>query len=290
MRKIAILPLLLLAAASPVAAQVGITAELSLDQDQYLPGEDLQLNVRMVNRSGQPITLGQDNRWITLEIVSERKEMARKLGEMPVSGQFTLLSGQAGTRALNPTPYYDFRRAGTYQVGARIKIDQWKEQITCKPVQFTVFEGVPLPNVGNLTIGLPAAPGATNGPPEIRRYSLLRVDAADGLMLYFRLTDRDGHTMRVFPLTPMISFSDPLAQIDRANNLHVLLQTGARTFTYAVIDPNGRLFIRRYFEYTQTRPALRVADDGSVVVEGGRRRSSWADIPAPGSESARSNH
>jgi hypothetical protein len=79
----------------------------------------------------------------------------------------------------------------------------------------------------------------------------------------------------------MLSFSDPEAQIDGANNLHVLLQTGARTFTYSVLDPNGALLARQFHEYSRTRPSLRVNSEGLIVVEGGRRVMTWEDIPAP---------
>jgi hypothetical protein len=100
------------------------------------------------------------------------------------------------------------------------------------------------------------------------------------LKLYFRLTDQSGRTLRVFPLARMVSFSDPRAQIDRANDLHVLLQTGAHTFTYCVLDPNGSLLARQFYEITQTRPSLLPGDDGQIFVGGGRRLLTWDDIPA----------
>jgi hypothetical protein len=235
--------------------------------------------VRITNRSGQPLTLGQDDAWISFDIGGEHNFIASKLGAMPVRGPFTLLSGQSGSRELNPTPYFDFRRPGRYRIGATIKLAQWGEEITCKPAFFTVANGTALPNLGNLQIGVPPAPGVTNARPEIRRYSLLKVPYLDELKLYFRLTDDNGNTLRVFPLAPMLSFSDPEAQIDRANNLHVLLQTGARAFSYSVISPEGRLLARQTHDYAQTRPRLRASDDGRIFVAGGMRRPMASDVP-----------
>jgi hypothetical protein len=288
MRKFAILLVLLAAALPSARAQLnGVTAELQLDQDQYLPEEDLQLKVRIVNRSGQPVVLGEDNQWIAFEFMGEREYLVPKLGDMPVKGPFTLLSGQAVTRAFNPTPYFGFRRPGHYSLGAIIKIAQWKQQITCKPVAFTVSEGMPLANLGNLSFGVPPPPGATNAAPEVRRYSLVKVTLVDQMKLYFRLTDSGGRTLRVFPLARMVSFGDPQAQLDPANNLHVLFQTGARTFNYFVMDPNGSMLVRQFHEYSQTRPSLHLGDDGQIFVGGGRRLLTINDIPAPEPATAR---
>ena len=48
---------LLAAALSPVSAQV--TVEVTQDQDQFLPGESMPTAVRITNRSGQSLRLGQ---------------------------------------------------------------------------------------------------------------------------------------------------------------------------------------------------------------------------------------
>lgn len=76
--------------------------------------------------------------------------------------------------------------------------------------------------------------------------------------------------------------------MDRFNNLHVLMQTGAKSFTYSVVSPEGRLLVRQRHEYTATRPVLRSTDDGGIFVAGGQRRFLETDIPAPAAESARS--
>jgi predicted amidohydrolase len=282
MRKFAILLFLLAAAAPHAQAQPnGVTAELQLDQDQYLPDEDLQLKVRIVNRSGQPVVLGLDDQWITFDIMGDHGYVVPMLRIMPVKGPFTLLSGQAVTKEFNPTPYFGFRRAGHYSLTSIIKIAQWKQQVACKPVSFSVSEGIPLANLGDLSFGVPPPTGVTNVAPEVRRYSLLRVTDMEQMKMYFRLTDYGGRTLRVFPLARMVSFGDPEAQLDRANNLHVLCQSGARTFTYAVMDPNGSLLARQFHEYTRTRPSLHISDDGRIYVDGGRRLLTAEDIPAP---------
>jgi hypothetical protein len=165
-------------------------------------------------------------------------------------------------------------------------LEQWGQTIQCKPVTITVANGVPLPNLADLQVGLPLPPGVTNAPPELRHFSLLKVSYLNELKLYVRLTDDYGHTLHVFPLARMLSFSVPEAQTDRDNNLHVLLQTGARAFTYSVISPTGQLLVHQMHDYTETRPVLRVSDDRQIYVAGGIRRFAADDVPAP--ESANS--
>jgi hypothetical protein len=288
MRKLAIL-LIAWAAVVPFAqAQPnGVSIQLQLDQDTYLPDEDLQLKVHIVNRSGQPIVLGDDNEWITFEILGQHQSIVSKIGDLQVKGPFTLPSGEAVTKEFNPTPYFGFRQPGVYTIGATIRIPQWKQQVSCKPVTFTLAEGLTLANLGNLSFGVPPPPGATNATPEVRRYSLVRITLMDQMKLYFRLTDAGGRTLRVFPLARMVSFGSPEAQMDRFNNLHVLFQTGARTFDYSVIDPNGNLLARQFHEYTDSRPALHLAEDGSIFIAGGRRLLTVSDFPPPGSNTAK---
>jgi hypothetical protein len=287
MKKIGLLAALALLAAWPLQAQLnGVTAQLQLVEDQYLPGEDLQLKVRITNRSGQEISLGADNDWVVISITGEKNVICPRLGDMPVQGEFSLLSGEVGTRTLNPTPYFDFRRPGRYRITARIRIPQWRQEIVCKAVSFTVANGVPLPNLANLQIGLPAAAGATNAVPEVRIYSLLKTSYLKELKLYFRLTDSRGKILRVFPIARMTSFTVPEAQIDRFNNLHVLSQTGARAFNYCVINPEGQWVVRQTHIYTETRPELRVDAEGRIFVAGGARRLSADDYPPPARESA----
>jgi glycine/D-amino acid oxidase-like deaminating enzyme len=79
----------------------------------------------------------------------------------------------------------------------------------------------------------------------------------------------------------MVSFSKPECQIDKSSNLHVLYQTGARSFNYSVINPDGRLLVRQTYDYSDTRPVLRIDREGRILIGGGVRRSSSDDLPPP---------
>ncbi|HEY3861250.1 MAG TPA: hypothetical protein VGO59_05115 [Verrucomicrobiae bacterium] len=282
MRKIAILLVLLGAAVHVARAQhAGITAELRLDQDQFLPDEDLHVKLRIVNRSGQRLSLGDSDQWITFAIAGEHETIVPRLGEMPVKHPFTLLSGQSITLEFNPTPYFGFRHQGLYSMGASITVPQWKQAIPCKPVTFMISTGVPLPDFANVAVGVRLPSGVTNQAPDVRHYTLLKVSYLDEVKLYFRLTDDGGQTLRVFPLARIVDFGRPQAQIDGSNRLHVLVQTDARIFTYLVLDVNGNMLARQSHEYAESRPTLRSGDDGQIYVGGGHRVLLASDIPPP---------
>jgi hypothetical protein len=260
----------------------GVSVELTLEQDQFLPDEDLMVGVRIMNRSGQIVQFGTEADWVTFTIQGDKNLVVAKLGEAPVAGEFSLRSAQVGMPRFNLTPYFDFRRQGHYRVTATVKIPQWNQEITSKPKAFAVMNGVPLPNFPELEFGVPPPGGESNAVPEVRKYILQKATYVKQLKLYFRLTDASGSkTLRVYPIGPMVSFGQPEAQIDRFSNFHVIHQVGAKAFSYCVINPDGQLLARQTHDYTATRPTLRADSEGRVFVAGGMRRVTANDLPAP---------
>jgi hypothetical protein len=100
------------------------------------------------------------------------------------------------------------------------------------------------------------------------------------LRLYVQVSDAaEARVFSVVPIGKAVSFSDPDTQLDHYSNLHVLWQSGASYFTYAVVNPNGELVKQEVYDYVTARPRLYMADDGSVSVAGGVRRISPAEMP-----------
>jgi hypothetical protein len=69
--------------------------------------------------------------------------------------------------------------------------------------------------------------------------------------------------------------------LDKGNDLHVLHQTAAQTFTYCAIDTLGQILQRETYQYTDQRPVLRADGKGGVVVLGGKRVVTDNDLPPP---------
>lgn len=273
MRILSVITSVLLAAALAARAQVSV--EIVLEQEQFLRDESLPLKVRVTNRSGQTIKLGQSNDWLTFTVEALDGGSATKLGEVPVAGEFSLASAKMGTRQVDLMPYFDFSHPGRYVIAATVKIREWKEEITTHSKTVEIVRGT---RIWEQEFGVPGAGAA----PEARKYSLVQASNRKRIQLYARVTDMaEDRVFRVLPVCQMLSFSKPEAQVDRASRLHVLCQSGARSFIYNVITPEGALTVRQSHDYAGTRPGLRLDAGGQVLVRGGARRPTAHDLPAP---------
>ena len=267
---------MLMAAACSLQAQV--TVDVSLDQDQFLPGEAMPITVRITNRSGQTLHLGKDPDWLTFSIESKEGFVVVKSGEVPVEGEFALESSKRAIKVVNLAPYFIFPSPGAYSVTASVMIKDWNQQVSAAPKSFDIIHGAKL---WEQEVGLPVPPGATNRTPELRKYSLYQANyLRTRLMLYVQVSDPSGKIYRVFPIGPMLSFGQPEPQVDKLSNLHVLYQDGPRLFNYTEIDPQGNVVLRQEYDMAP-RPKLKVNAEGDIKVVGGARRVTSRDVPPP---------
>jgi hypothetical protein len=282
MKKFALWISLLLASLASASAQV--TVEVTLEQEQFLSGEALPVAVRITNRSGQVLHLGADENWLTFAVESRTGGVASKLGEVPVQGEFDLESSKVAIKHVNLEPYFALRDPGRYSIIATVRVKQWGTEFTSQPKSLNIIEGVKL---AEQVVGLPRTSGDTNASPELRKYVLHQVNYHKGqLRLYLRVTDVYGASLRVLPIAPMVTFGRPETQVDNTSNFHVLNQTGPSSFNYAVFNPNGDCLKRQTYDFTETRPHLRLDDQDNIVVVGGARRVADTDLPPPLSASA----
>ena len=287
MKRIVVLSALLLGLLPLARSQgVAVSADLSLEQKQLLPDEKMHLKLTIRNRSGQDLKLGTESDWINFTVLGEKNIVVRQLGadHVFVEGETNVPAGMTATREFNLAPYFDLRQPGSYTVKARIKIPQWGQEIQVEPVAFNIIKGIRLENLPDTgtPVGVPLLHDESGQPPEVRRYFLERTDASAGMRLYVRLTDGAGtQTMRLVPIGPYVSVSQPEVKLDRFNDLHVLHQTGGKEFTYCVIDTLGQILERHTYQYIDRRPTLLKDADGGVHVAGGERVVSASDLPPP---------
>jgi hypothetical protein len=259
-----------------LSAQVSL--DISLDQEQFLSGETLNVTVMITNRSGQVLLFGRDDAWLSFSVESKDHFIVSRKGTPTVAGEFALESSKRALKKVDIAPNFNFSNPGRYTVFATVWIREWNQQLTSAPKSFEIIQGAKL---WEEEVGVPKPAGATNQLPELRRYVLQEANyLRKQLMLYLEITDRTGKVHRVFPLGPMLSFGQPEAQVDKISNLHVLYQNGAHSFSYTVINPDGDVKLRQTYDYT-TRPRLKMDDEGQLRVEGGARRVTVNDVPAP---------
>ena len=275
---------LLAASLASVSAQV--TVEVTQEQHQFLQGEALPLAVRITNLSGQPLRLGAEEDWLTFSVEGrEGIKVVSKIGDPPVQGEFVLESSKVAIkRVADLAPFFSLTEPGRYAVIASVRLKDWDRLITSPPKEFDIIEGARL---WEKEVGIPRSTGDASGPPDTRRYLLQQANYLKGrLWLYLRVTEGNGKILRVVPIGPMVSFSRPEPQVDKASNLHVLYQFGPSAFSYTVFNPQGELVMRRTYDYISSRPRLGIDEAGDIAVLGGARRFAATDVPKPPSPAA----
>jgi len=259
-------------------ASAQISVEIVTEQDQFLPSESVPLAVRITNRSGQPLHLGADANWLTFDVESPDGIIVAKSAEVPVVGEFDVASSQVATKHVDLKPYFNLMKPGRYQVVATVRIKDWNVTMASPAKFFDVISGVKL---WSQDFGMKSAAGATNAAPEMRKYSLVKANYLHSqLQLYVEVSDQaESQVFNVVALGRMVSFNEPEEQLDRLSNLHLLWQSGAHLFTYAVVNPDGGLTKQEIYDYITTRPRLGLNDDGDVSVVGGVRRLNPEELP-----------
>jgi len=264
-------------------AHAQISVELVLEQDQFLRDETLPVKVRIVNRSGQTLRFGPGSDWLAFNVEMRDGKAVQKAEDLAVSGEFTLDSSMVATRLVDLSSAYKFEFPGRYNISAIVKVKEWGKEFPSKPKPLDIVRGTKL---WEQEFGIPT----DSGTPEVRKYILQQARYQKQLVLYLRVTDPgERYSYRCVPVGPVVSFNRPEAQVDRASNLHLLFQTGARSFRYAVFTPAAEPLVRQQYDYGRSRPTLRMNDAGGIFVHGGMRRILADDLQASAMASTATN-
>ncbi len=278
MKKFGLSLAIVLVALTPAWAQVSV--EVSLEQEQFLPGEAILAKVRITNHSGRILRLGADADWLTFALESRGVDVVSKSGDVPVVGEFFLGSSKVATKWVNLQPYFALSGTGRYAITATVHVKDLERDFSSPQKKFDIIDGAKL---WEQEIGVP---NPTNSVTQVRKYVLQQANyLKNQLQLYLRITDpANGKVFCVFPIGPMVSFGQPEPQVDKLNNLHVLYQDRAHSFNYNVFNPDGANVLHQIYDYADTRPRLQPDNDGNIVVKGGILRKSPDDISSSTNE------
>src|SRR5262249_28883992 len=152
---------------SLASASAQISVEVTLDQQQFLEGESLPAAVRITNRSGQTLQLGDEADWLTFSVESKERLVGSKLAEGPVVGEFTLESSKVAIKRVDLAPYFTLSHRGRYSIIASVHLKQWAQDMTSPPKSFDIIEGA---KMWEQEVGIPQPSGS--GAPEVRKYML----------------------------------------------------------------------------------------------------------------------
>ena len=248
------------------AAHAQIQVELNFKRVQYIAHEPILASVTIANNSGRDIDLHDDNgqHWFGFEINAGEGRLLAPLKQNAAEPPLHVESGKTVTRKINLTSLYPVQDFGAYHVRANVYFPDLNKFFYSATKVVQVSDARP---IWQKTVGVPEGiPGAG----EVRTYSLLSNRFVDHTSLYVRVENRDsGAVYTTYSLGRIIASEDPQAEIDRANQLHVLHCAAPRTWAYSHVGLNGELLAHSTFLETKSRPRLRHTADGAIAVSGG---------------------
>jgi hypothetical protein len=246
-------------------AHAQIQVELSFKRLQYIAHEPILATVKVANNSGRDIDLHDDSgqHWFGFEINAGEGRLLAPL-KQEAEPPLHVEAGKTVTRKINLSALYPVHDFGAYHVRANVFFPDLNKFFYSATKVFQVGDGR---TIWQKIIGVPEGmPGAG----EARTYSLLTNRLVDHTSLYVRVENREsGAVYATYSLGRIIASDDPQAEIDRANQLHVLHCAAPRNWAYSHVGWNGELLKHSTFLETRTRPRLRHTADGNIAINGG---------------------
>jgi hypothetical protein len=262
--KLALLLSSLLSLAVRVQAQIQV--ELKLPRLQFIAYEPVIATLHITNLAGRDIDLhdADGQPWFGFEITGAEGQPIGPAAANNTQPPLKIEAGKRVSQKINLTPLYPVHDFGTYHVRAHIYFTDLGKFFYSQTKVFEVTDARP---IWQRTVGIPEGAPASG---RARTYSLLTNRFPDHTSLYVRVEEKDsGIVYATYSLGHIIAFDEPQAELDRANQLHVLHCAAPRNWTYSHVGLNGELVSHSSFMETKTRPRLVHAVDGSVAVRGG---------------------
>jgi hypothetical protein len=263
---------------SAAAAEGQIQVELKFKRLQYIAYEPVVATLAITNLAGRDIDLhdagGQS--WLGFEVTGNEGQPIAPLSGENAQPPLKIEAGQRVTRQIDLAPLYPVHDFGAYHVRTNVYFVDLGKFFYSGTRVFEVTDARP---IWQQTVGIPNGVAAAG---EVRTYSLLTNRFPDHTSLYVRVQDKDtGIVYATYSLGRSITFEQPQAEIDRANQLHVLHCAAPRAWSYSRIGLNGELIAHSSLMETKTRPRLVHSENGDVAVRGG-----LVETPAQSSRSS----
>lgn len=248
--------------------QAQIQVSLTLDRNEYLLYEPIEVKVQITNQSGVPIDttrMARNEPWLEFLITTPDNEEIGHTDREWSPPRLALLSGQTRTIAFNLTPYYQLRDTGRYRVAALAA--QAGRHYSSRTINFAIINGAAIWKQNFMAP--PAADDAKRN-PRPRLYSLLVHRRHDRNMLYARIQNPEaGRVYCTVPVGDLVNYGEPHARIDKNGDFHIFHQSGTRLYTYTQFSINGKRLKVRMFSNISTNPTMVTDEDGTTEVVGG---------------------
>ena len=243
-----------------------IQVGLKFKRLQYIAHEPIVAKLTITNLAGRDIDLHDENgqHWFGFEVTAGEGRTIAPLASNLSEPALKVEAGKTVTRDVNLTPVFPVHDLGNYHVRANVYFADLNKFFYSAPKVFEVSDARP---IWQKTVGIPEGmPGAG----DVRTYSLLSNRFPDHTSLYVRVENKNnGVVYATYSLGHIIVFDQPQAELDRANQLHVLHCAAPRTWSYAHIGLNGERLAQSTLMEAKAPPRLRLLADGSVAIHGG---------------------
>lgn len=263
MKKYICLLLLFVGSLLGLHAQIGLSVKA--DRTDLIPGEPVEITVRITNRTGQTLNLQNVGKmpWLSLNAVANNDtelSQTRTLNLPPLK----LEPGKSTASKIMVSQLYDLTKEGTYKIYAVVHSASDSANYMSNKAYLTVRGGVSMwSQIVGIPKGMPGAGGSA-------RYSLLSMSTKKGTDLYVKIDDvSSGRIIRCARLGAWERFSKPLARIDATNRLHVLFLNTASIYAHSSVDVAGRFAKNLFYKrLDSTSPNFVTDGSGKISVTG----------------------
>lgn len=240
-------------------AQIGLSVKA--DRIDLIPGEPVEITVRITNRTGQTLNLQNVGKmpWLSINAVTHNDtelSQVRTLNLPPLK----LEPGKSTASKINISQLYDLTKEGTYKIYAVVHSSPDGGNYMSNKAYLNVRGGVSMwSQIVGIPKGMPGAGGSA-------RYSLLSMSTKKGTDLYVKIDDvSSGRIIRCARLGAWERFSKPLARIDATNRLHVLFLNTASIYAHSSVDVAGQFAKNQFYKRLDTTSPVFVTDAGGKV-------------------------
>src|SRR5205814_2697525 len=204
---------------STVGGQAQVQVDLKFKRLQYIAYEPVMATLGVTNLAGRDVDLrdADGESWFGFEVTAKDGQIVALLPAAKKQASLNVESGKKVTQRIDLASLYPVHDFGTYHVRAHVYFADLGKFFYSQTKVFEVTDARP---IWQKTVGIPeGAPG----PGNVRTYSLLTNRFPDHTSLYVRVEDKDsGIVYATYSLGHAIAFDEPQAELDRANQLHIL--------------------------------------------------------------------
>lgn len=246
------------------SASAQLEVQVSEQKDTFLLYEPIPLIVSIRNYSGRTVQLEDsgEHSWLSFVVAGEAGNFIPGVGKLETQEPVLVPAGETISRTVDVLPLYDLREQGSYRVQAAVELNGVQSIST--PISLTIINGREL---WSQTAGLPPT---DKGEDEYRTYSLVARSSSTAPDLLHVCVRDEAHQLvyGLIPLGEFLTLTPPTAQVDKEGDLHVLYQTGPRSYGYVQIDPYAKILDKAVYSDFVSLPQL-VSQAGVVTVQGG---------------------